>query len=519
MPDLLSMLKIGLIKELSHASDQLESAMGRYAEACAAILDYHGTNGDTAQDLLDNVMAELPRAFNYKSTLQKAMVFMWRVRNQSPSFVPISLLPPEILSRIFCFSERCCLPKSRITRRDAHNNGQLVYPEVALEVCHRWRQAALASHDLWSHIDIDLTSGSEGKLFSRALALSARSKQVSIDLHTRIDFYCRDDQRFVDFCHSIVPRTRSFDFQCDGRSSLPRNPLSLWASMLSWATPGTLKTLFIDAQPMREPGFVTLNDPAPSNYDARLLQIMPVSEQIFEDILSPITSLKLDGMYPYWTSRAYVGLIELDLKTSNNTNISISEFELANVLRASPGLRVFRFRFKMTFEWGITSTTPDPIHLNYLEIIQLGGRYPIAQETILRMISIHPGQLPLQMLAEVTEHFSLLSPYWDQFLGFITRSKITQLQIQGVAPFKIHLGLSELSLFPLLPQLQILTWVRLCLARDVKNFLEITMQLPSSHCFRRMIPPTEPFASYAWPNAGSTGTIFDICLRYTQRIP
>ncbi|KAG8691405.1 hypothetical protein FRC11_004271, partial [Ceratobasidium sp. 423] len=162
-----------LMKELGSASDLLEHAINRYIDACAAILGHFEPSGHTAQGLLGSVVAELPRASVYKGKLQKAMALMWRVRNQSPSFVLINVLPPEVMSRIFWFSEPCCLPKSRFTRRNAQTDDQLIYPEVALGVCYRWRQVSLASNDLWSHIDIDLTSGSEGSLFTRALGFAA----------------------------------------------------------------------------------------------------------------------------------------------------------------------------------------------------------------------------------------------------------------------------------------------------------------------------------------------------------
>ncbi|CAE6475093.1 unnamed protein product [Rhizoctonia solani] len=314
------MAHIGLIKELRSASDLLESAIDRYTNACAAIFNCFEPGGSTAQDLLDSVVAEFPKALNYEAKLQQAMAFTYRVRNQSPSFVPINILPPEVVSRIFWFSERCCLPKSRWARRDTQANSHIIYPEAALE------------------------------------------------LHSQV-------------CSLMV-----------------RIPT-------------------------------------------------------------------------YWTSRAYTGLIELDLEFSHkcDINITITEFELANILRASPGLRVLRFSLEVTSGSEDSAPTPEPVHLNHLEIVRLDGKYPGAQEAVLRVI--YPGQAPLQMTTEVTEHFSWSSPYWVQFINFISRSKITQLQLQGAAPrpFKIFLEISEI--FPLLSQLQVLTLSGLILGRACEEIL------------------------------------------------
>ncbi|CAE6443775.1 hypothetical protein ACGC1H_002509 [Rhizoctonia solani] len=466
-------MHIELINELNNATSLLASAMDRYTEACAAILRHFEPSGNSAEDLLESVMAECSRAFEYEEQLHQAMALMYRVRNQSPSFVPISVLPPEVISRIFLFSERCCLPGSR-WKRGVQPNTPPVYPEAALEVCYHWRQIVLASHDLWSHIDIDTTSGSQGRLFSRASEFIAKSNQVRIDLHIRIDFYCPDDQRLFDFLYSIAPRIQSFNIQCDSRRRFHTQVESLLVGLFSRFVPGTLHSLCFNSQP--EPGFLVTNDSIPSNHDPLLVRTVPLTESLFEGALSPVTSIQLDGMYPYWTSRAYVGLIELELENSQNCDfdIDITEVELANILRVSPGLRVFRFSLKISFE-SRTSLPPEPVKLDHLELIQLTGRHSNAQEAILRMT--YPGRLPLQMSIEATENFSLLSPYWAQFVGFISRSKITQLRIQGLGsfdrathePFKLYLEPSEI--FPLLPQLQVLTLCDIILGQACEEVL------------------------------------------------
>ncbi|CAE6354138.1 unnamed protein product [Rhizoctonia solani] len=458
----------GLINELHNASQSLESVMNRYTKACAAILGHFEPSSDTANDLLESVLAECSRAFDYEGKLQQAMAFMYRVRNQSPTFVPISVLPPEIISRIFRFSERCCLPESR-WKRHVQPKTHLIYPEVASEVCYHWRQIVLGSHDLWSHIDIDITSGSQGRLFSRALEFVAKSNQARIDLHLRVDFYCPDDQRLADFSYSLAPRIQSLNLQCDSRQSFPAYAQSLLAGLFSRIVPGNLRSLCLSSQP--EPSFLVTNDSTPPNCDPLLIRTIPLNQLLFEEVLCQVTHMRLSAMYPDWTSRAYVGLIELELETPQNHDIKINvtELELANLLRASPGLRILRFNLNISSKLGIGRYMPEPVKLDHLEIIQLAGKYPSAQKVVLCMI--YPGQLPLQMSLEVTENFSLQSPYWVQFVDFISRSKITRLQIQGLgpAPAKIYLDSSEI--FPLLPQLQVLTLCDIILGQAREEIL------------------------------------------------
>ncbi|KAH7341282.1 hypothetical protein B0J17DRAFT_765368 [Rhizoctonia solani] len=461
------MAHIGLIRELSDASSLLKSAMNRYTKACATILSHFEPSGDAAQDLLDSVLAELPNAFDCETNLQQAMGLMYRVRNQSPSYVPISILPPEVMARVIWFSGRCCLPRSRWDRKSLQPETDLVFPETALQVCHRWRQIALTSHDLWSHIDIDLLSGSNGSLFRRASAFAENANQAQIDLHIRIDFFHTDDQRLTDFCRMLAPRIRSIDFQWNTRSSLPDGPQSLLANLFSSIVPGVLCQFRINAQP--ESGFIVASDSAPFDRDACLIQKLPVSTRVFEDVLSPITSMQLNGMYPHWTSRTYAGLTELDLGVSHNCEIeiNITEFELANILQASPGLRTFCFGLKLSRGLGISSPIPEPVKLNHLEIIQLTGKHPGTQESVLRMIC--PGQLPLRITTEVTEHFSLMSPYWSEFISFLARSKTAQLHIRGVAQFKVFLEPSEI--LPWLRQLQVLNLCGISLCRACEEIL------------------------------------------------
>ncbi|KAF8676787.1 F-box-like [Rhizoctonia solani] len=462
-----------LIKDLNEASNLLKMATNKYTEACAAILNSYDPSGNS-QDLLNSAIEELPRAFSYESNIEKAISLMWRVRNQSLNLVRINVLPPEIISRIFWFAQRCCLPKSQFTRRNEKSGDNMVYPETALEVCHRWREIALASHDLWSHIDIDLTSGSEGPLFSRALAFAARSNQVPLYLHIRVDFYCREDERLSEFCHSIVSRTRSIELQCDCRTPLHRNVLPFLANLLSWDTSGTIRGFYIDAQPMQEARFLTASHIPVFDEHSRisLTQIIPLKESIFEKTMSLVTSIRLVGIYPCWSSRAYAGLVELDLDSTESAGTIISELALAGILRASPGLRAFRFGLNMTLESGYGLFALRSVKLEHLETIKLTGRYTTAQEAVLRMI--YPGQLPLQMIVEVIQHYKSGSPssYWIQFMSFVSRSRIAQLHIKGVAESQAKIFLGGSELFSLLPQLQVLTLCEVIVGQPCEEVLE-----------------------------------------------
>ncbi|KAH7338257.1 hypothetical protein B0J17DRAFT_417349 [Rhizoctonia solani] len=103
-------------------------------------------------------------------------------RNMDPTLSPINNLPCEILSRIF--AHMChlntCLMQTREAREDDTDDGSsqdeehAFWPEVISHVCSHWRRVALASQELWSHVDIAPSEGRRTSFMSRSQLFASR---------------------------------------------------------------------------------------------------------------------------------------------------------------------------------------------------------------------------------------------------------------------------------------------------------------------------------------------------------
>ncbi|KDN35358.1 hypothetical protein RSAG8_11632, partial [Rhizoctonia solani AG-8 WAC10335] len=121
---------------------------------------------------------------------------------------PIHKLPSEVLASIMwtvVFNAPCC---RMVNRREA-KSPVLCYPDVLSHVCSHWRQVAIHSRSLWSHIDMPAWCIPG----SRAMSFLSRAGQLPLNLHL-IDRFNRrrDDQADpVPFLTSITPRLKSLE--------------------------------------------------------------------------------------------------------------------------------------------------------------------------------------------------------------------------------------------------------------------------------------------------------------------
>ncbi|CAE6443172.1 unnamed protein product [Rhizoctonia solani] len=436
------MRHIELVSELNEASDLLSSAIDRYMQACATILNYCEIGSNTAKTLLDCALAEIPKVSAYDEKVQQAKATIWRTRNQSPNLAPINTLPFEIMSYIFWLSWDCSL--------STEHRPNPFYPSVLLRVCSRWRQITLGSHKLWSHIDVH-TNWAPNLTLRRAKLFASQSAQLPLDLHIKTGLLSsKHHKRLVDFYRSVAPRVQSFEIHHGDDSDPFRDDHQTWLdTLLSGATAGTLTQVCIKSYGLQAiPVFLCTKD---SILAAHRHVRVSITERHLEEILFPVTRLQLKGVYPTWASRAYHGLVELSLEALRGSEISLKDSELATILQASPGLRVFHFGLGL--ERG--DTVPPPIELNELKSLQLTSYNHSAQTSVLHMV--HPGQVPLELTIRVSDdvRFVFPSETWDELIDFATRSNITLLHIEQRDLYKED-SFDPLKLFPLMPQLEAL---------------------------------------------------------------
>ncbi|CAE6504927.1 unnamed protein product [Rhizoctonia solani] len=421
--------------------------MSRYSEACSSILDHFNSGSSPVKEVGSVVITELVKLVAYESKFEQAKVSLRRTRNQNPDLVPINKLPTEIMVHIFrflCSSGGCFLPADYSPRRER----QVIYPDALLRVCSSWRQIVFTSHVLWTHIDLDDSETTQLRqaIFTRAKNFVGRSGRAPLHFHLRVGLSrAEDDLSPTKLFQSIAPRIRAFSFECiDAR--LEDDVKQALLGTLSETLPGTLTQLCIRIRG-HYPAFLVPFSPthssAPSNYPFFTISL---TEGQFEELLAPVTRLELEDLYPAWTSRAYCGLVELALTSCTTSKITITDSELTRILRASPGLQVFRFGLKVTLE---PRKSPTITQLNCLRLFDLDATGDFPPEAIFRMIQ--PGRLPLETRIEIDhwEGVDFISPSWAEFASFAARSSIYRLNMS----LKGERFYSS-ELFSVLPQLE-----------------------------------------------------------------
>ncbi|KDN36601.1 hypothetical protein RSAG8_10704, partial [Rhizoctonia solani AG-8 WAC10335] len=169
---------------------------------------------------------------------------------------------------------------------------------------------------------------------------------------------------------------------------------SVLATIFAQCKPGTLKFLTIshyDGNPI----FLDVASGRPE-YANRKCEVLTMGN--LDPALASVTVLRVKGIYPIWTSKAYHGLVELRLIHSASllyhSNISISENHLRGILAASPALRILEFSVE------IVEMLPDdassvPVPLNLLALINI-AEMSLAQIGIFWRL-LAPGSKPLRL--------------------------------------------------------------------------------------------------------------------------
>ncbi|KAL5637279.1 hypothetical protein ACGC1H_001053 [Rhizoctonia solani] len=289
---------------------------------------------------------------------------------------PINKLPSEILTRIMWIvvSYAPCGRPRRADRREAQSP-VLCYPDVLSHVCSQWRQVAIQSRGLWSHIDIPAWNNPG----SRAREFLSRAGQLPLSLHLIDNFFRREDQRAdsVPLLTTIMPRLKSLDL-ISHSDNLLRTRLSALSFCLSTCVAGNLTELAIricNRYTPIPPLFLSAHSTSDKvatwvNFGPNWADI-DLLEDLLEDVLKSITVLRLDQVYPQWTSSAYCGLVELRLLGGRSVTASIFETQLVNVLRSSPGLRILHFELEIVSAASLGTQVIDPICLRDLEVLNL----------------------------------------------------------------------------------------------------------------------------------------------------
>ncbi|CAE6509497.1 unnamed protein product [Rhizoctonia solani] len=425
-------------KQPIHAND---SPNAGYSPTSAAIPNHYDPGSSTTGMFMDSARSADLSVVGEE--LQQAETSLRRARNLRS---PINALSPEIISHIFRML-RC--PSGS---RESDLGLAQRYPNVLLQVCHRWRQIVFAFPDVWSHIELDLNACAlrNNRLLERADTFVTHSKAALLELHITTEFF-ETPSALAGLCRSVAPRLWSLELETGDHSTIPFFHEQSWLISLV-SGPRNKAFARLRWRSRDSDGlFIVADD---STIEGPCFRIAALEES-FEQFLLTVKILELENIYPPWTSYAHHGLVELILDTGHKSRFSISADQLEGILKASPGLRRLRFGLDVDL---IKRDGCHDVQLNELQSLCLPSPHRPSQGKLLEMI--YPGQMPLQLDMDTLERtcFRLASLTWNPFTRFIARCNITLLRIRGAQSKDLGCNTSfdTLRLLQRLPRLNVL---------------------------------------------------------------
>ncbi|KAB5590376.1 F-box-like domain containing protein [Ceratobasidium theobromae] len=380
-------------------------------------------NSIRVQELMKRINNQLHLVDFYQAQLHQAKASLRTVANSSPTVVPISVLPPEIMLRIFKFVIGA--QPGIIGKGKDRLNIQSVslrfpkYPDLLSHVCSHWRQIALASPALWTYIDLAHHDLLGQKLVARAKAYITRAHQSPLDIRV-VDLFSPSvyaPPADIDDLNILLPATPIRSLELVTYHGFHESHFITLEHCFEYCAPGTLKQLSLRRANSQGDSNIFLGSnespPDPNNASVQLY----ISEKRLEDLWAEINVLRLDGLYFRWTSKAYHNLIDLRLG-SEFWGPTIHEAEIVEIMKSNPRLRIFHFHLSIVNPLPIDARV-TPVHLNDLEVLNLKSMKREHLETFIRWIA--PGARRLQL--------SIKSSASSQVQSFFARSNVTQLRI------------------------------------------------------------------------------------------
>lgn len=449
---------------LRAVSDAFQFALDTYLAACSSLsIDNGFIPFEVSLEIAHNITRELRLFDSYEEKIRQARAAILAANDSLFPIVPISSLPDEIMLRIFHLI-RGMESYAFETEVDAER-----LPENSFaisQVCARWRRIALDSRRLWSRVDLSSSPVLYEKLLARGRILASRADGIALDIRI-VEPFVQSWNDGDDISHSLYLFLASVG-RCVGSLELA---FSIeWFNcgihrMLDYCfkkcIPGKLSELTVQfRQTIHRYGPFSLRSSSGDGFlyprDQKIVNDQghqrPISltNSELDDILSPVTVLKLDKVYPYWSSKAYHGLVELHLISWEHApeSIQITEQQLAEIFRSSPALKILHFGIEIT----PASVACPPVELGDLEELHIRVDSMRSQQAILRLLV--PGSKPMQMYMEYRSSRAdrkLPSSTTDEFQRFLGRSNVTQFHLDAD-----YLLLRLPTLLQLLPNLEML---------------------------------------------------------------
>ncbi|KAG8721376.1 hypothetical protein FRC11_002926, partial [Ceratobasidium sp. 423] len=271
----------------------------------------------------------------------------------------------------------------------------------------------------------------------------SRSGEMLLDIHIssapegpKEGYY---DGPMGSLCQLAAPRMRSLDIDFDEfrTNELRSSAHSAIANLFSYCSPGLLTKITTYSEYF---GFFTSGMITPA---ATWTMNLAVELSHFEAVLSSVTVMHLVGLYPPWTSRAYHGLVELRLISLGGAD-SIPEWQLINILKVSPGLRIIQISLNITDR--VEENLNISVSLSDLEALHVDSEPLQGNYCHLELVRfLAPGLRPLNFTMQCSD-LQLTESSKAQAKAFLERSNITQFHADFVCyPFELLSSMPRLK--------------------------------------------------------------------------
>ncbi|KAL5632254.1 hypothetical protein ACGC1H_000302 [Rhizoctonia solani] len=353
-----------------------------------------------------------------------------------PAPFPINSLPPEILTRIFylVLAQPCNLH----LLSPGDKTHYPIYPDYLAQVCSLWRDIAISTCSLWCHLDLSPDEPYYEELIARAERHIARAGTLPIELHIadnkneHFRSMNRNHINLFELVSRISSRVNALEFITEDILDFHHEVFM----RLLLGRPSNF-TKFTTRRGHNYSDALILAGSADSDEldeEFTLFQLNVTQDQI-QNLFAPLTVLRLHGLFPYWSSTAYQGLVDLRLLSRNSRpRTPIREGQFKTILASSPGLRILHFGLN------ILDPIPDnqqiiPVHLPELQVVKIFPLHPIAEANqcpsrLLRLLA--PGTKPLRLSIE--DYYIPGAGLEAEMERFFARSRVVRFYTRVVFP-------------------------------------------------------------------------------------
>ncbi|KAL5632259.1 hypothetical protein ACGC1H_000307 [Rhizoctonia solani] len=436
-----------MLRQLKAAGETLRTSIEAYVAISSAVQN-DIIKGNILSGLLPELSSCLESEFGFITSLEQklrqARASIGQVHNYCNRVSPINRLPSEILTRIFHLvsADPCHLCPQDLPADFSRYLNSNSYPDQLAHVCSRWRKVAISSPFLWTHIDLTPHATAGRRLFGRQVAYESRSNHIALDIHLD-DRGCTSSASYdvkMILSH-LASRAKSLEFIIisDKIQSFHSSALK---SIISKCSPQNFKKLCVHSDVFFPNPFVSdSNLEIPLDAD-RPPKILRWTERQMDAKLLGITTLHLQGVFFYWSSMLYHGLVDLRLSSPPKTNpYHISSSSLVMILSASPELKILHFSLELLANEAPgdepNSSAINPVPLQNLEVLHVStirardsrrSAFPIGSFFEL----LAPGSKPLRLTIHTPGKPSD-TVFGNATRAFFARSNVERLSIRTSA--------------------------------------------------------------------------------------